>query len=647
MSQPGSKIYAFGDFCLNAAERALYRQNQLIALTPKAFDTLLALIRHAGHVVSKEDLMQQVWPNTFVEEGNLNVHIFALRKVLAEADGNQIFIETIPRRGYRFRAEVQELCEKPADPHIHRRAIHVAGDGQDRTSSDSQERVFVPPREFVSAAWPGRRLNARILALSALLVIAAVLAINYWPRPVQQVNGASNGRFLIGVLPFANLSGDAAQDYLADGLTEELITELGRLNPRQLGVIARTSMMPYRGTSKPVREIAKELGLRYVLEGGVVRVGSRLRVTVKLIQASDQSQLWASEYDRDFGDIIEVQSEVARAVARETFVHFTPETQRRQELAKTVSPQAYDAYLKGRVYWWMRTEAGYQQARAHFEEALRIDPNFARAYSGLADTSLVYGLRAGDPRVYARKAVELDDTLAEAHASLAMAALTMDVDWVTAEAHFHRSLEIDPYYVTARHWYGFMLAYWGREAEAIEQLERARETDPFNIVILTDLGRAFFFALQYDRAKEPLLKAVSLDPKFPWSHYWLGRIFEEQGQFQQAFSQYLLADDRPLSVMNKDVATACLYAKMGQPQKTREILRRLESGPTILPSNRALIYVALGQKERACQILSEPTPKPPITSAHTVYAIADPGFASLRTDPCFQAAIAKVAPPTR
>jgi TolB-like protein/DNA-binding winged helix-turn-helix (wHTH) protein/Tfp pilus assembly protein PilF len=647
MSQPGSKIYAFGDFRLDAAERALYRQNQLIALTPKAFDTLLALIRHAGHIVSKEDLMQQVWPNTFVEEGNLNVHIFALRKVLAEADGNQMYIETIPRRGYRFRAEVQELCEQPVEPHIHRRAIHVAGDGQELTSSDSQERAFAPPREFASAAWPGRRLNARILALSALLVIVAVSAIKYWPRPVQQVNGASNGRFLIGVLPFANLSGDAAQDYLADGFTEELITELGRLNPRQLGVIARTSMMPYRATSKPVREIAKELGLRYVLEGGVVRVGSRLRVTVKLIQASDQSQLWAGEYDRDFSDIIEVQSEVARAVARETFVHFTPETQRRQELAKTVSPQAYDAYLKGRVYWWMRTEAGYQQARAHFEEALRIDPNFARAYSGLADTSLVYGLRAGDPRVYARKAVELDDTLAEAHASLAMAVLTMDVDWVTAEAHFHRSLEIDPYYVTARHWYGFMLAYWGREAEAIEQLERARETDPLNIVILTDLGRAFFFALQYDRAKEPLLKAVSLDPKFPWSHYWLGRIFEEQGQFQQAFSQYLLADDRPLSVMNKDVATACLYAKMGQPQKTREILRRLESGPTILPSNRALIYVALGQKERACQILSEPPPKPPITFAHTVYAIADPGFASLRTDPCFQAAIAKVAPPTR
>ena len=646
MSQTYSKIYAFGDFRLDAVERALYRQSQPVALTPKAVDTLLALIRRAGHVVSKEDLMQEVWPDSFVEEGNLNVHIFALRKVLAEADDNQTYIETIPRRGYRFRAEVQELRDEPAAPEIDAISRNVSDHGGGPASTNIRPSNVARLGEIAPAHWPRRIINARILALSALLVIVGVLAINFWPRTVPQVSGASNGRFLIGVLPFANLSGNAAQDYLADGFTEELITELGRLNPKQLGVIARTSMTPYRGTSKPVREIAKELGLRYVLEGGVVRAGSRLRVTVKLIQASDESQLWASEYDGDFSDIIKVQSEVARGVARETFVHFTPETQKRLELTKTVSSQAYDAYLKGRVYWWMRTEEGYQQARAHFEEALRIDPNFARAYSGLADTSLVYGLRAGDPRIYARKAVELDDTLAEAHASLAMAVLTMDVDWVTAEAQFRRSLEIDPYYVTARHWYGFMLAYWGREGEAIEQLERARETDPLNTVILTDLGRAEFFAREYDRAKEPLLRAVRIDPKFSWPHYWLGRIFEEAGQYQQAFSEYRLSDDNPRSVMNKDVAMAGLYAKMGKTQQAREILRKLESGPALLPRNRAFIYVALGQKERACQILNEP-PKLPNTSAHIVYAIPDPGFDSMRGEPCFQAAIAKVAPPAR
>lgn len=646
MSQAASKIYAFGNFRLDATERALYRQSAPVALTPKAVDTLLALIRRAGHIVSKEDLMQQVWPDSFVEEGNLNVQIFALRKVLAEADGNQTYIETIPRRGYRFRAEVQEFNEEPAESQISASASSGSRNGSESAIVKSQQDDSISYREITSASLPRRMINSRIPALSALLVIAAVLGINFWPRPVQQVNGASNGRFLIGVLPFANLSGDTAQDYLADGFTEELITELGRLNPKQLGVIARTSMGPYRGSSKPVREIAKELGLRYVLEGGVVRAGSRLRVTVKLIQASDESQLWASAYDGDFSDIIKVQSEVARGVARETFVHFTPETQKRLELTKRVSPQAYDAYLKGRVYWWMRTEEGYQQGRAHFEEALRIDPNFARAYSGLADTSLVYGLRGGDPRIYARKAVELDDTLAEAHASLAMAVLTMDVDWVTAEAQFRRSLEIDPYYVTARHWYGFMLAYWGREAEAIEQLERARETDPLNTVILTDLGRALFFARQYDRAKEPLSRAVSIDEKFSWPHYWLGRVFEEAGQYQQALAEYRLSDDNPRSVMNKDVATAGLYAKMGKTQQAREMLRKLESGPALLPRNRAFLYVALGEKQRACEILSEP-PKLPNTTAHAVYAIPDPGFDSMRGEPCFQAAIAKVAPPAR
>ena len=635
MSQPDSKMYAFGEFRLESTERALYRQNELITLTPKAFDLLAALVLRAGHVVSKEDLMRQVWPDTFVEEGNLNVHIFALRKVLAASDSNQTYIETIPRRGYRFCAEVRAVCEDTAEPQLHQSADDVIQDARELSSQGSRGSISAPH----ATLW-----RSRIWGVTALLVIAASMVINFWPRPVQKVNGASNGRFLIGVLPFANLSGDAVQDYLADGFTEELITELGRLNPRQLGVIARTSMMPYRGTSKPVREIAKELGLRYVLEGGVVRADSRLRVTVKLIQASDESQLWACEYNRDFGDIIAVQSEVARAVARETFVHFTLEAQSRLAATKKTSPQAYDAYLKGRMYWWMRTEEGHLQARSHFEEALRIDPNFARAYSGLADTSLVYGLSDGDPRVYARKAVELDDTLAEAHASLAMAVLTMDADWVTAEAHFLRSLEIDPSYVTARHWYGFMLTYWGREAESIEQLQRARETDPVNPAILTDLGRAYFFAGQNDRAEEPLLNAVSLDAKFPWPHYWLGRVYQERGQFKEALAQYSMAENGPRSIMSKEVATACLYPKMGQPQKTREILRRLESGESILPSNRAMIYLSLGEKERACRALSEPL-KPPLTLAHVAYAIADPAFASLRGEPCYQAAIARVAPP--
>lgn len=641
MLQQGKHYFEFGGFRLDPAAGVLTRDGELVLLNPKAVETLAVLVRHHGRVVSKEELMEAVWPDAFVEEANLNVQVSALRKALEDNADDPAFVETIPRRGYRFRAEVQEVCEEPSEWKIERRTMA-------RMVTEERE-VISPDVTASAAALPGGSVAVpqrpaparRVLALSALVVIVVFLAINFWPRPGQPVSGAATGRFLIGVLPFANLSGDAEQEYLSDGLTEELITELARLNPKQMGVIARASMMPYKRTSKGLREVAQELGLRYALEGSVVRAGGRIRVTVKLLQASDQSQMWANQYDRDFSDLIELQRDIARDVARETFVRTTPESQQRNEKARTIPAQAYDAYLKGRVYWWMRTEEGYERARAYFEEALRIEPNFARAQAGLADISIVYGLRAGDPRILARKALALDDTLAEVHASMAMALLAMEVDWTAAETHFRRALEIDPYYTPARHWYGFMLMHGGRHTEAIEQMERALETDPLNIVILSDLGRAFFFGRQYERGKEPLLKAMEVDPKFPWPHYWLGRIYEQQGQFQQALSQYELADNARFSRMNKDAALACLYAKMGQPEKTREILRRLESMPDFFYVNRAHIYATLGDQDRAIEILQKSGMR------YATYALFDPGFDSLRSDARFQAFVAHAAPPAR
>jgi len=629
VQESGRHYFEFGPFRLDAAEGVLTRSGQLVLLNPKAAEILVVLVRHHGRLVSKEDLMKAVWPDAFVEDANLNVQISALRKVLEDSAEAPTYIETIPRRGYRFLCEVQEVQEDPAESPIERRlAAHP---------TQAKE---------TSATWDGlagRKLTSRVLALSAMLVIAAVLTINFWPGSAQPVSGARTGRFLVGVLPFANLSGDHEQEYLADGLTDELITELARLNPKQLGVIARTSMMPYKGNPDSVAQVARALGLQYVLEGSVLRAGNRVRINVKLIQTGDQSQVWANQYDRDFKDLLEVQQDVARAVARETFVHVTPETQKRQELARAVSPQAYEAYLKGRVYWWMRTEEGYERARAYFTEALRIDPNFARAYAGLADISTVYGQRLGDPRVPARKAVALDDSLAEAHASLAFALWAMELDWVAAETHFRRALEIDPYYTTARHWYGYMLTHWGRHAEAIEQMERACETDPLNMVVLTDLGQAYFFAGQYERGKAPLRKAMEVDAKFPWPHYWLGRIYEAEGQFQEALSEFQLAADQPLSRMDRNTALACLYARMGQTEKARQLLRKLERSTNYLPRNRALVYAALGEKDRAIKVLSESSKY----WTTNVGAIVDPGFATLRSDPRFQKAIASLAPPAR
>jgi TolB-like protein/DNA-binding winged helix-turn-helix (wHTH) protein/Tfp pilus assembly protein PilF len=637
MLQQGKHYFEFGSYRLDAAAGVLTRNGERVALNPKAAETLAVLLRSRGEVVSKEDLMKAVWPDAFVEEANLNVQISALRKALEDSADTPAFVETIPRRGYRFCVEVQEVYEEPAEWQIQRRTVTRMVTQEEVLSGEDVVEVAPHPQ---TKALPGpRRVRGAWMALGVLLLAGSLAAYLRFARPPGAP--APTGRVLLGVLPFTNLSGDAEQEYLADGLTEELITELARVNPAQLGVIARTSMMPYKKTNKGVRAVAQELGLLYVLEGSVVRAGTRLRVTVKLIQAGDQSQLWANEYDRDFSDLIDVRRAIATAVAQETFGRVTPEWRQQIARARAVLPQAYDAYLKGRVYWWMRTEDGYQRARAYFEEARRLDPRFARAYAGLADTSLVYGMRLGDPLPYARRAVEFDDSLAEAHTSLAMSLLAMEIDWAGAEKHFRRALEIDPYYTSAHHWYGFMLMHWGRSAEAIEQLGRARETDPLNIVVLSDLGRALYFARQNDRAREPLRKAISLDPKFQWPHYWLGRIWEDEGEFQQALAAYEKADALPMSPMNKDAALACLAAKMGQPEKARAILRQLERRGDFFPVNRARIYTLLGKRDRAIEIISQMERK------WLTYVLFDPGFDSLRSDPRFRAIAARVAPPSR
>ena len=638
--EEGKHYFEFGPFRLDTAAGVLTRQDEIVTLNPKAVETLSVLVRNCGRVVSKEELMKAVWPDAFVEEANLNVQISALRKALEDSAEAPAFVETIPRRGYRFRPEVREVREEAGPQVVHR------GNGLGGTANAAATTPqLAPPVARIVPRW--------VMAFAAVLTLGAGI-IYFWPKRELTVVSAPSSRFLVAVLPFANLSGDSQQEYLSDGMTEELITELARLNPKHLGVIARTSMMPYKGAGKSVREVARELGVQYVVEGGVSRTADRLRVTVTLIQATDQTQVWATQYDREMKDLMSLRGEVAAAIARETLVRVTPEAQARLEHVPTISPQAYDAYLKGRVYWWMRTEEGYERARAYFQEALRIDPSFARAYAGMADLSTVYGMRVGDPRPYARKAVELDDSLPETHTALAMAEWAMAVDWLVAEKHFRRALELDPFYIPARHWYGYLLSHWGRHAEAIEQLQRARETDPLNIPVLTDLGQAFFFARDYERGIEPLQRAMSIDPKFPWPHYWLGRIYEMQGHFEKAQAEFELAADQPISRMDKNAALACLYAKTGQPGKAREILRRLEKLDDFLPRNQALIYAALGEKEKVFEILGSWQQKyqaTPISRFPQKYlstpisAWTEPGFDALRSDPRFEAAIGRVKPP--
>jgi TolB-like protein/DNA-binding winged helix-turn-helix (wHTH) protein len=639
MPQHDNNLYAFGKFRLDPIEHALFQGNELVSLTPKALETLIVLVRRAGHVVSKEELMQEVWPDTFVEEGNLNVNISALRKALGEAGLAQVFIETVPRRGYRFVAPVELLPAERGElilERITRARIVTQEEGIQSAEEDGAE---AGEHNLRARVLPGRRaLHGLAMRLAVGVVLAVALGGYLVVRLKHSQAPPASNRVLLAVLPFANFKGDPEQEYLSDGLTEEMITELARLNPSQLGVIARTSVMPYKNSSKGTRQIANELGLNYIVEGSVIRSGARIRVTVQLIQANDQTHLWANEYDRDFKDILEVQGEIARAVAREIHLQLRPDTGSRPSQARATQPDAYEAYLKGRYFWWKRNGEAYQRAQAYFQQAIQLDPSYAPAYAGLADT--YFGSPTG--KLTAQRALDLDGSLAEAHTSLAFCLWRNDVDWVGAESHFRRALELDPYYPTAHHWYGYMLAFWGRADESIEQLRRAREMDPLNVVINTDYGQVLYWAGQFDPAIKQLKKALEIDSGFDWAHYWLGRAYEGKGLWESAIAEYELARDAPDSTMDKNTALGHLYARLEHREKALEVLRELERRGNSLPINRALIYAALGKNDRALNLLEEAERK---DRAALVLAWIEPGFADLRSTQSFRDILAGVTPP--
>ncbi|HET7841451.1 MAG TPA: FlgO family outer membrane protein, partial [Terriglobia bacterium] len=394
--------------------------------------------------------------------------------------------------------------------------------------------------EFSPAARSPGSPYARLLIL---LVVAMSLAGGSYiiggRLPIHNEAMPAPKRVMIAVLPFLNLSGETQQEYLADGMTEEMITALGGLNPEELGVIARTSVMTFKGSARPVREIGKNLGVDYVLEGSVTREGKRVRVIAQLIRVSDQTHLWAGNYDSDSPDILASENQVAGAIAAQIRINLQPNARIRSAGSGTVNPVAHEDYLMGRFYWNQRNAPAYEQARKYFTAALEKDPGYAAAYAGLADSYF------GGPQAegFARKAIELDDSVAEAHASLGYLKLTNDWDARGAEAEYRRALELDPNYVTAHHWYALLLAQTGRPDRAIAEIEMARELDPLSVVINTDSGMILYWARRYDPAVAQLQRALELDPHFDWAHFWLGRAYEQQGKYDKAIQNFQAARD--------------------------------------------------------------------------------------------------------
>ena len=586
MSASDKRSYEFGSFRLDAAESVLLRDGQLIPISPKVFETLLVLVENSGHLVSKDELYKQVWQDTFVEETNLTKNISILRKILSEGDAERSFIETVPKRGYRFVVPV-----RTAD------AQYTENGSKSFSSIDKK----------------------------------------------------------IAVLPFANFSGNPENDYFCDGLAEELLNALARV--KGLKVAARTSSFSFREKSVDVGEIGSALGVNTVLEGSVRKSGERLRITAQLINASDGFHIWSEQYDRELKDIFNVQDEITLAIVDSLKVKLLGNQRGGVLRRSTENPEAYSLYLHGRFLLNKRTTEDVLAAIGCFEEAIDLDPNYALAYTGIADcynaSGFSYDLGLSPDELISRaksaaaKAFEIDEDLAEAQTSLAYSKFLFDWDFEQAEALFRRALELNPNYVNARHWYTHLLIALSRFDEALVEAERALELDPLSAVMNTHLGWHFMCTREYDLAIAQYQRAITLDAKFVVAQWYQALAFEQTRRYadaETAFHEALSATKQDL-IIRADAAH--LYAVSGQHETALSELaemQNLSKTRHVSSFGLALICVGLKDDDRAFEYFEKAVQERCDT---LVYLNVEPRFDRIRSDPRFKTLLNKVGLPDR
>ena len=630
-----SRVLRFGVFQVNLAAREIRKHGVRVRLSGQPFCILAILLEKPGEVVTREEMRDKLWTDTFVDfEHSLNSAIKKLRAALGDSPENSRYIETIPRVGYRFVAPVEE-------------------DMGNAQSVPQSEPVPVGAGSAAEAVEPRHHRWPALLGISAVLIV--VTAGYFMLSRAHDSPKAPGGRMTVAVLPFENLTGDAGQEYLSDGLTEEMIAQIGRLDPEHLGVIARTSVMHYKRGQVQLDQIGRELGVQYVLEGSLRRDADKVRITAQFVQTKDQTPVWSREYDRELSSLLAVQGEIAQEIADE--IQFTlgrghtfPASDRKPAAAPS-SYSAYDLYLKGRYFWNKRTKEGLQRAAEYFQQSIDKDPSYARAYAGLADTFALMGSWSYAPqiefmpkaRAAALRALQIDDGLAEAHTSLALIAENYDYDWQTAEREFRRAIQLDPQYATAHQWYAECLSFQGRYADAMAESERARQLDPLSLIIATDHGAILYFARQYDRAIDQFNAVLAMEPSFSRAQYLLSYAYVEKGMFSEALAQEAAgkwhhSDGTPVW----DVL-AYLHARSGQQAQARsemakwEQLNRKHSWPSA--DVILMAYVAMDEKEKALAFLDQSYQNHSISLTSLK---VEPAFDPLRGDPRFQDLLRRV-----
>ena len=659
MSESEHKIYEFGSFRLNTAERLLWQGEQSITLPPKVYETLLLLVENAGRVVTEDEFHEKIWGDAFVDEGSLTVNISNLRKLLGKDQSVSKFIETVPRVGYRFAAPVREITAEENQTEIlatdnestSRTKEIVVEDSQQKASenkADSTEAQAsqIPQTERASAAQVAAKTNrlfSPVFWLSVLLICGGVVfGVYLFQResaPKAQNISEINS---IAVMPVANETGDANFDYLTDGLTDNLIGRLARL--QRLKVSARSVVIKYKGKEIDPLKAGRELSVGAILVGRTTKENDALGFRLELVETATGRVLWSENYKRHTSEMLNLQDEIANRIIENLNLKLNAEDY--QQLAKryTENSEAYVLYLRGRFFWRRDTKDGLEKAIDYYNQAISLDPNYALAYAGIADCyNFSNDYAGGDPKDYfpkartaALKALEIDETLVEAHTALAWTKFVFDWDWNGAEKEFQRAIELNSNNARAHAWHSILLRSVGRYEEALTEGKRAIEIEPtyFNMI----LGISFHYFRRYDEAILSMETSLKLHPKIYMTHWWLYRVYRAKGMKEQA-----LAHMKQACLINKEVNPDIVLASCakvdfnrGWKSSHQQIIKILsEESKTRYydPLFIATYYLAFDDKEKAIESLYKAYD---VRSSNLPYLATDPVWDDLRSDPRFQ-----------
>ncbi|HEY3580491.1 MAG TPA: tetratricopeptide repeat protein [Pyrinomonadaceae bacterium] len=625
MGQQENHSFEFGRFRLNVAERVLLREGELVPLTPKVFDILLVLVESSGQVVAKDDLMKRVWPNTFVEEGNLTQNISLLRKALGETPGGVQFIETVPRRGYRFVAETSET---------NGRVGSVAASPVDSFAPLSSPEIDPVLSQKIPPPVVARRRTPAFIA-AAGVVVFSIIGLMYFTSKAGNTEAIQS----IAVLPFVDESADPDGEYINDKIAESLINSLSKLP--QLRVVPRSVVAGYKGKDLDPRKIGQELNVRAVVTGRMRRHGDIISIQADLIDLDNVAQLWGQHYDHKVSDVLLVQDDISRDIFENLRLKLNVEEKKQLE--------AYRLYLKGRNSWNKRTGDALQEAIGFFNQALEIDPNNSAAYAGLADCYnmlVVYGRlqpKEGFPKAKeaAAKALEIDESSAEAHTSMAFIKFRWDWDRAETEREFQSAIKLKPAYAPAHQWYSSYLVAVERFDEAIAEAKRTEELEPLSFVASSHLGWIYYLSGHNDEAIEQCRKILELDPSsFPARRY-LGLAYEAKGMYPEAISEFQTG----VKLSGSPLMLALLghaYAVAGKKAEAQQVLNDLQQLPPqryVSPYTVAAIYAGLGDQEQAFKWLDRAVEERDIWLMNLK---VDPVFAKLRSQRRFTDTLARI-----